>query len=106
MPALPTYTWVTFLHLHRPGAIQHLSTWQRTKISVPGRQTSRAGSALPLAHLALLFLRESKIALLSCPASRDLCMPVFITGGRFSKEPVSVAMPQLSANEQADLLVI
>lgn len=106
MPALLTYAWVTSLHLHRPGAIQHLSTWQRTKISVPGRQTGRAGSALPLAHLALLFHQESKIALLSCPASRDLCVPVFITGECFSKEPVSIVIPHLSANEQADLLVI
>lgn len=106
MPALLTYTWVISPHLHRPGAIQHLSTWQCTKISVPGRQTSHAGSALPLAHLALLFHQESKITLLSCPASCDLCAPVFITGGHFTKEPVSVAIPQLSANEQAHLLVI
>jgi len=83
-----------------------LSTWQCTKISVPGRQTSHAGSALPLAHLALLFHQESKIVPLSCLASYDLCVPVLITGGRFSKEPVFTATPQPSCNEQADLLVI
>lgn len=67
--------WITSLHLHRPGAIQHLSTWQCTKIVVPGRQTSHAGSALPFAHLPLLFHQENKIAFLSCPqAMTSVCL--------------------------------
>lgn len=74
MPALLTYAWVTSLHLQRPGAIQHLSTWQCTKISVPGRQTSRAGSALPLAHLALLFHRSSVLSCKPWP----LCACVYL----------------------------
>lgn len=106
MPALLNCTWVTFLCLHRPGAIQHLFTCQYTKIFVPGRQTSHAGSALALAHLALLFHWGSKITLWFCPVSHDFYVPMFIREGRFSKEPASVAIPQLPANEQTDLLVI
>lgn len=75
MPALLTYAWITSLHLHRPGAIQHLSIWQCTKKAVPGRQTSHAGSALPFAHLPLLFHQENKIAFLSCPqAMTSVCL--------------------------------
>lgn len=61
-------------------------------------------------HFHLLFWhcffhQESKIALLSCPASHDLCVPVFITGRFLFKESVSMAVPQLSAIEPPDLLV-
>jgi len=50
-----------------PEAIQHLSTWHHIKISVPGRQSSHASSAFPLAHLAPLFNREAECSsALSC----------------------------------------
>lgn len=42
---------------------------------------------------------------LFCPV-RQALTSVFITEERFSKEPVSIATPQLSASEQADLLVV
>lgn len=58
MPALLIYAWVASLPFHSPGAIQHLSTWRCTKIFVPGRQTSHASSALPLAHLSTFSSRE------------------------------------------------
>lgn len=77
MPASLAYGWVTSFPLHMPDAIQHLSTWHHIKISVPGRQSSHAGSAFPLAHLAPLFNREEEYSsVLSC-RQWPLCAYVF-----------------------------
>lgn len=77
MTAPPAYTWVTSIPLHRPGAIQPLSTWQPSKISVPGRQTSLAGSGLLLAHLAPPFHREEEYSFVLSCRSWSLCMNVY-----------------------------